>query len=229
MRILIVTPHPNDEIIGAGGSIATASDSGHEVGIAHVTSGEQGSGSLTAEQLRPVRQAEAIRAARVVGVPADRVVFLGLPDGGINPYDTDQFTAMLALLRVARPDRLYLPHPHDGVFDHEAVSALCLRAVAMAGSRNFAVCGSPHWVPTVLGYEVWRPIAAPAYLQDITPVVDRKVTALECYHTQTPAVKGAGQSSQVGPGGTLLSAWRGVTTTGGHREAFDVLRLGALP
>lgn len=229
MRILIIAPHPNDEIIGAGGTIATSSDAGRHVSIAHLTSGEQGSGRLPANRLRPTRQAEAIRAAATVGVPATQVRFLDLPDGGINPYDIVQFTAVLAMLRSERPDRLYLPHPHDGAFDHEAAFALCWRAAGMAGSRNFAECGEPHWVPTVLGYEVWRPIAAPALLQDITPVVERKIAALECYHSQTPAAKGAGQSSQVGPGGTALSSWRGVTTTGGFREAFDVLRLGGLP
>jgi N-acetylglucosamine malate deacetylase 1 len=229
MRILVLAPHPNDEIIGAGGTIAIARDAGHDVSIGHLTNGEQGSGSLPADRLRPARQAEAIQAAAIVGVPETRLRFLDIPDGGIDPYDTAQFTAVLALLRSARPDRLYLPHPHDGAFDHEAAFALCWRAAGMSGSRNFAACGAPHWVPTVLGYEVWQPIAAPAYLQDITPVIDRKITALECYRTQTPAAKGAGQSSQVGPGGTVLSAWRGVTTTGGHREAFDVLRLGALP
>ncbi|MFI7026942.1 PIG-L deacetylase family protein [Micromonospora sp. NPDC049900] len=228
MRVLAIAPHPNDETIGPGGSIALHTGAGHQVTIGHLTNGERGSRTVTANELSRTRQAEAVRAAAVLGVPETQVRFLGLPDGGINPHDTGQFTAVTRLLRQVCPDLLYLPHPHDGAFDHEAAFALCWRAAGMAGSSNFGDCGPPYWVPTVLGYEVWQPITSPAYLCDITTVVDLKVTALECYVSQSPAVKGAGQSSQVGPGGALLSAWRGVTTTGGHREAFAVLRLGAL-
>lgn len=229
MRVLILATHPNDEIIGAGGSLAHHDDAGDEVTIAHVTDGERGSRDSDPQVLRERRNREAIAAASVVGVPPERVRFLRLPDGGINPYDVDQFMTVLTVLRASRPDLLYVPHPCDGAFDHEAAFALAWRAVGMSGSSNFGSCGLAYWVPTVLGYEVWQPIRRPAFLRDVTAYTDRKVRALGCYESQSPAVKGAGQSSQVGPGGTTLSGWRGVTTTGGFREAFDVLRLGALP
>ncbi|MEV6927111.1 PIG-L deacetylase family protein [Dactylosporangium sp. NPDC051485] len=229
IRVLILATHPNDEIIGAGGSLAHHTDAGDEVTIAHITDGERGGSDSDPEALRGRRNREAVAAAAAVGVPADRVRFLRLPDGGIDPYDVEQFMTVLTELRASRPELLYVPHPHDGAFDHEAAFALAWRAAGMSGSSNFGNCGPAHWVPTVLGYEVWQPIRSPAFLRDVTPYTDRKITALTCYESQSPAVKGAGQSSQVGTGGTALSAWRGVTTTGGFREAFDVLRLGALP
>lgn len=229
MRVLILATHPNDEIIGAGGSLAHHADAGDEVTIAHITDGERGGRDGDPAELRERRNQEAVAAAAVVGVPADRVRFLRLPDGGINPYDVDQFMTVLTVLRASRPELLYVPHPHDGAFDHEAAFTLAWRAATMSGSNNFGRCGPVYWVPTILGYEVWQPIRSPAFLRDVTAYTDRKVEALSCYESQSPAVKGAGQSSQVGTGGTVLSAWRGVTTTGGFREGFDVLRLGTLP
>lgn len=104
---------------------------------------------------------------------------------------------------------------------------MCWRAAAMAGSRNFPEWGTrPHWVPAVLGYEVWSPISAPAYSEDISTVLDRKLAALACYRSQAAAAKGDGQASHVGSPAAFLSGFRGATTTGGHREAFAVLRAG---
>lgn len=81
-------------------------------------------------------------------------------------------------------------------------------------------------MPTVLGYEVWAAIGQPVYFEDITAVLDRKLMALACYGSQAAGTKGADQASHIGPAAAYLTGWRGASTTGGHREAFTVLRLG---
>ena len=134
---------------------------------------------------------------------------------------------VVRLLREVRPALVYLPHAGDASFDHRAGFELGWRALGMAGSRNFPEWDTdPHWVPTVLGYEVWAAIGQPAYFEDISPVLDRKLAALACYASQAAGTKGLGQASHVGPAGAHLTGWRGASTTGGHREAFTVLRLG---
>ena len=226
-RILILSPHPDDEVLGCGGAIAAHADAGHEVRITHLTSGERGSGTTFPPELGPQREREAAQAASRLGVSADHVQFLRFPDGGINPCSEDQFTAVLQVLREVRPELLYLPHRFDGSFDHEQAHILCWRAAAMSGSRNYPEAGLPYWVPTVLGYEVWAPIITPAYLVDISPAqIERKLAALTCYRSQGNTEKGASQASHIGPAALHLSGFRGATTTGGHREAFTVLRLG---
>jgi LmbE family N-acetylglucosaminyl deacetylase len=62
---------------------------------------------------------------------------------------------VVRLVRQVRPALVYLPHEHDGSFDHQAAYQLTVRALEMAGSRNFARRGGPRWVPAVLGDEVW--------------------------------------------------------------------------
>lgn len=225
--VLVAAPHPDDEVLGCGGSIARHIQTGRQVFVVYLSSGEHGSADRPPAELGTLREQEATEAMGTLGVPAANLRFLRFPDGGINPALPDQAGAVTAALRELRPELLYLPHPDDASFDHRAAFTLCWRAAAMAGSRNFPEWGTgPHWVAAILGYEVWSPISEPSYFEDIGTVLDRKLTALACYRSQAAAAKGDGQASHVGPPAVFLSGFRGATTTGGHREAFAVLRAG---
>jgi N-acetylglucosamine malate deacetylase 1 len=224
--VLVAAPHPDDEILGCGGSIARHLDAGRHVSVLYLTSGEHGSATCPPAGLGPLREQEAAQAMESLGIPAAGLRFVRFPDGGINPAEPGQVAAVIAVLRELRPALLYVPHPGDASYDHRAAYALCWRAAAMAGSSNFPEYGSPHWIPAVLGYEVWSPIPEPSYLEDIGGVLDRKLAALACYQTQSSAAKGTGQASNVGPAAAFLPGFRGATTTGGYREAFAVLRAG---
>ncbi|HEY2579267.1 MAG TPA: PIG-L deacetylase family protein [Streptosporangiaceae bacterium] len=223
-QVLVIAPHPDDEVLGCGGSIAKLTAAGARVQVGYLTSGEQGSGEIPADELGLLREREARAAVSVLGVDPDEVSFLRIGDGTIDPHGLVQVEAVIRLVRQVRPALVYLPHEHDGSFDHQAAHHLAVRALDMAGSRNFAHLGGPHWVPAVLGYEVWSPISRPAYLEDIGDFTAARVAALGCYSSQ--AGKGAGQAAHVGPAGLALAAHRGAVTAGGHREAFSVLRIG---
>lgn len=225
--VLAMAPHPDDEVLGCGGSIARHIEVGRQVFVVYLSSGEHGSADCPPAELGPLREQEAAEAVGVLGVPDANLRFLRFPDGGINPGAPEQVGAVTATLRELRPDLLYLPHPDDASFDHRAAFTLCWRAATMAGSRNLPRWGTrPHWVTAILGYEVWSPISQPAYLEDISEVLERKLAALACYQSQSSAAKGDGQAEHVGPAAAFLSGFRGATTTGGHREAFAVLRAG---
>jgi len=223
-RVLVIAPHPDDEVLGCGGTIAKVAAGRCDVQIAYLTSGEHGSRDLPASELAALREREARDAMSILGVGSRQLTFLRIADGLISPYDQDQVGAVIRLLREARPTRAYLPHAEDGSFDHQAAHQLVMRAAAMAGSGNFPDLGRAHWVPTMLGYEVWAPIPQPTYLEDIGEYASAKLAALGCYSSQ--ASKGRDQATYAGPAGLALSAFRGAVTTGGYREAFSVLRLG---
>lgn len=224
---MVVAPHPDDEVLGCGGVIANHRVAGRVVHLVYLTSGEHGSPHHCPDELGPLREREAAEAAGVLDVPKNELTFLRLPDGGLDPADREQVGQVMQLLRGIRPGLVYLPHPADVSFDHQAAFALCWRAAGMAGSRNYPEWGTgPHWVPTILGYEVWSPITEPQYTEDITPVLERKIQALSQYSSQTSAAKGERVADLVGAPAAHLSGFRGATTTGGHREAFQVLRLG---
>lgn len=223
-RVLVFAPHPDDEVLGCGGSVAKLTANGTRVHVAYLTSGEHGSGIVPSAELGRARESEASAAVSLLGVDPGDVTFMRLGDGQLSPYDLAQAEEVIRLVRQVRPDAVYLPHEHDGSFDHRAAHQLVMRAADMAGSRNFAHLGEPHWVPCVLGYEVWSPISRPSYLEDISAFAAAKAAALGCYASQVG--KGAGQATHVGAAGLALAAYRGAATVGGHREAFTVIRAG---
>jgi LmbE family N-acetylglucosaminyl deacetylase len=96
-RILVLSPHCDDETLGAGELISDARRSGAEVRIAFLTNGDgfrvAASRTLGEVKVTPsdfvrfaeVRQQEALRAARELGVSDSDVLFLGYPDRGLKP------------------------------------------------------------------------------------------------------------------------------------------------
>lgn len=223
-RVAVIAAHPEDEVLGCGGTIAKLAAGGHDVRVIYLTSGESASGSVPEAQLGPLRESEARDAVTALGAESAELVFLRIIDGLIHPHDHVQVAAVIRLLRQIRPALLYLPHAGDSSFDHLAAHKLVMRAATMAGRQISPGLGKPHWIPTILGYEARAPISCPVYYEDITPHATAKQAALACYASQISA--GDSQSSQIGPAGLALAVFRGAVTGGGCREAFSVLRLG---
>jgi LmbE family N-acetylglucosaminyl deacetylase len=95
-RLLIVAPHPDDEVIGAGGLIERAVAFGLPVHVIFVTSGDGYPEALRKDlhlsnptgeayvEMGEIRQREALRVLDSLGVGQDDVSFLGFPDGGLG-------------------------------------------------------------------------------------------------------------------------------------------------
>ena len=99
-RIFLLAPHPDDEVLGAGGLLARARQAGLPVLVAFLTNGDGSRTMRISENVRKpgrylnrddafiklarVRQLEALAAADKLGVAASDVVFLGYPDGGTH-------------------------------------------------------------------------------------------------------------------------------------------------
>jgi LmbE family N-acetylglucosaminyl deacetylase len=78
-QILIVSPHPDDDIIIAAGVAQRAVQRGEAVYVVYITNGDNGGPSIA-----PVREGEAVSAQAILGVPENRLMFLGYPDGYTN-------------------------------------------------------------------------------------------------------------------------------------------------
>ncbi len=94
-RILVFSPHPDDETLGCGGMIARAKATGAEVRVVMMTNGDAYTMSLlrNEKKVRPkpadyieygkLRQKETIAATKKLGLSEDDIVFLGYPDRGL--------------------------------------------------------------------------------------------------------------------------------------------------
>lgn len=179
--VLVLAPHPDDEVVGCGGTLYQHSRQGARVTVAYMTDGRlgslrlQGDGLVGVEretfqrELVQMRKAEAAAAARILGV--GELVFLDFPDGKL------QLTCETAgrvgdLIASRRPDVVYMPFPADRQRDHVETARIFS---AVAGQ---AVDGCQ-----VFGYEVWSPLYSNCMV-DISDVVEIKRQALLQYATQ---------------------------------------------
>jgi LmbE family N-acetylglucosaminyl deacetylase len=226
---LAVVAHPDDVDFGMAGTIATLTSLGVAVSYCLVTSGDAGGDDMVMpkEERAKIREDEQRAAAATVGV--HDVIFLGYPDGLVEP--TLALRRDLArVIRTVRPDvvltqspernydRIYASHP-----DHLATGEATLRAV-YPDARN------PHAFPALANDEGLAPhtvgrvwivgTASPTMVVDTTSTIDKKIEALKCH------------KSQVGDGERLdglLREWGGMIAKnaglpkGRLAEAFRVL------
>jgi LmbE family N-acetylglucosaminyl deacetylase len=225
--ILCFAPHPDDEILGCGGSLIKAIKKSYKVHMCFMTYGEQGSATVVPSKLKKIRKQEAIKVCKYLGISQKQVHFLGIPDNEINWHDLKSMKKIMTLVRTIKPDIVYLPHERENYHDHQQANLLIMRALGMAGSDNFFESGGKGWwVETVLAYEVWTPMERYQYSEDISEEVDQKIDALKLYSSQN-ATQG-NVSDFVGEKAKYLSGYRAAMTIGEHREMFQVLRAGNL-
>lgn len=213
---MVFSPHPDDDLLGCGGSMAKHIHNGHEVYVVYMTSGDAGSLQYSKDQLTLIREKEARQAALLLGIK--ETIFLRNPDGYLE-YNRENLVRLINLLRLKKPDLVYLPHQRDGHEDHRATSKLALEACRRAGGPWFQECqGEPWKIQTILGYEVWTPLAEVSWAEDITPYMDQKIEALRLH------------ASQIGPiqydeAIRSFNRYRGIMTGQGQFcECFQVLK-----
>lgn len=225
-RVLVVAPHPDDETMGLGGTLALHARQEDPVKAVFICSGIQGDpdGYIPREELEETRKAEAREAAGVLGIgelqflgypdnlsDADYTVFENLPE---NPDDQRRALVcglaqiLCGIMDDGGFDLVYHPWEEELNADHWAVG----RAVRQLRETR------PDLEERVsfLGYEIWSP-AVPETVVDTSDVIATKLAAIRCYRSQlmyhdyTSAVLGldAYRSLLLERGATYGEAFRG--------------------
>jgi LmbE family N-acetylglucosaminyl deacetylase len=220
MKVLVFSPHPDDDLIGCGGSIAKQLKKGNEVKIVYMTSGEAGSLKYSKEELGGIREEEMKKAASFLGVSG--LVFLRNADGYLE-YDQDNLIKIVNIIREEKPDLIYLPHEKDNHRDHINTYKLVNDAIMRAAGPWFQECCAHSWqVKTVLCYEVWTPLQEISYVEDISDFIELKVKALKYHESQ---LKDINYDEAV----KCLNRYRGIMTgQGRYCECFQVLKVSAV-
>jgi LmbE family N-acetylglucosaminyl deacetylase len=175
--VLVIAPHPDDETLGCGGTIARHAQAGDSVTIAIVTDGGSSrAGGLDREQIVHERRREAEMAAMRLG--ATELVLMGLPEDKWRLQElTDE---VVALLKELRPHVIYCPscvdfHPEHLRVARGLAGAIGVTAIALS-SR-------------IRSYEVQVPLT-PILANLVTPigsVARLKAQTLLVYSTQLSA------------------------------------------
>lgn len=215
-KILVFSPHPDDDVIGCGGSIAKHVAKGNTVGVVYMTSGDIGSLAHSPGEIASIRETEARQAAKYLGI--SEVHFFNNHDGYLN-CTWDNLVRITALLREFRPDIVYIPHEDDRHRDHRKTHELVTEACGWSGSPRAPVCGKNLWVVgTILCYEVGTPVRDCSYVEDITDYIDTKSKALAFHSSQL-------NNLDYNEAVRSLNRFRGITTGGGtYCECFQIIK-----
>jgi LmbE family N-acetylglucosaminyl deacetylase len=191
--VLVLAPHPDDEAVGLGGTLAWHGEQGDSITVIFVCSGIAGDpeGYFEGRDLAAIRQEEARAAATVLGIGDLR--FLGYPDN-LSEADFDVFEGLPddpeeqrrtlvrgfagdleRTLESESFDIVYHPWEKELNPDHWAIGQA---VVSLIGNR-------PDLAARIsfMGYEVWSPLP-PETVIDVSDVIAKKVDAIRCYQSQ---------------------------------------------
>ena len=169
-RVLVISPHPDDESIGCGGTVRKHVTDGDEVHVVFLTSGEKGGHGRAERQTLALRERESAAAQEVLGV--QQIEFYREPDARLR-VRAAAVKRLADKLRRWRPQVVYVPHDREMHADHRAAVRL-VRAALKGIARP----------PLVLMYEVWTPLQRMDEIIDITPFVAHKRRAIRAYRSQ---------------------------------------------
>ena len=192
-RILVVTPHPDDETFTSGGTLALLAARGNDIQIVVYTTDNAGSRDpeMTKDRLKAIRRAEEEEACRILGIPKENIHWLGHDDGMLEYVDRRELTR-----QVAREIRRFKPHALFSVdpgspseqyhkSDHRSGAIITVDAIRAARWRLYfpelEAEGFDAWsVPLVFFYYS----ANPNYTVDITEVAEKKARASAAHISQ---------------------------------------------
>lgn len=203
--VLVLSPHPDDETIGVGGTLLKHAASGDPIHVVFLTAGTSGDPTGTADpgEYAALREREARAAAEVLGIGA--LEFWGFPDNfRVNENDLSMIVPKIGeVIERVRPAVVYAPHKDEQHSDHHTT--------AVAVARALAAMKRP---PAAYGFEVWSPSLA-AFVVDMSLEYERKMVALQCYQSQL-------EHTAIERFITGLNAYRAVFLEAGARfgEAF---------
>jgi len=146
-RLVVVAPHPDDEVLGAGGLIQAALSEHAEVEVIAVTDGEAShpeSASVASRNLAVVRGDESLTALERLGWTRPSITRLHLPDGKVSAH-RDQLDRALAAMLLPN-DLCVAPWRRDGHPDHEVCGESALKANRSVGARALEyLVWAWHW------------------------------------------------------------------------------------
>jgi LmbE family N-acetylglucosaminyl deacetylase len=169
-RVLVVAPHPDDELIGAGGTVLQHRQLGDPINIVILTDGAHGDAGGSADPQQ--RAAESRVAAERLG--AKGIQFLGFPDGArARREDLGAVVPrLLECFEQVQPEVIYCPHQGEVHTDH-FVTAVAVRQALHVWGRPVAC----------FGYEIWTALAA-RWVVDISAQMEEKLAIARLYQTQ---------------------------------------------
>ncbi len=181
MKVLVIAPHPDDEVLGCGGTIANHSKNGDEVHLCVVTRAYPPEWT---EEVIGIKRQEVNEASGILGIK--ETSFLDLPTVKLDTLPQKELNNAIArVVDAVNPDVVYLPHKGDLNRDHRLVFEAALVALRPLGGNT---------VSRILCYETlseteWgipdaESVFIPTVYMDITNTLETKLAAMSAYASE---------------------------------------------
>ena len=132
---LVFAPHPDDEVLGCGGTIALKVRAGARVNVVVMTDGRASHSALiAANELIEIRRAEAQNAALRLGLSAEDYRFLDFEDHRLLRHRKAASDQVFEIIQQFEPDEIYLPHRRDVITDHVETNRIVRGVVNQIGN-----------------------------------------------------------------------------------------------
>ena len=216
-RVLVLAAHPDDEVLGMGGTIALHADRGDIVRIVCVTDGSSTQYPGDAET-RARKENEARQAAAELGV--SDYVHLELPDMRLDTVAHVEVNAVVeAQIGDFAPQVVYTVQPdvnrdHRALFDSVAVATRPTPEQVVRRVLTYAPTSSTEWTPAPVNWFV------PNWLVDITATLERKLAAFAHYETERRDYPHPRSERAIRAAAEFYGASRGCA----HAEPFVLVR-----
>jgi Uncharacterized proteins, LmbE homologs len=143
--ILILAPHPDDEIFGCAGLIQRSLLEEKEVFVVILSGGEGAyeKSLIEKDELKVKRKQLTLNAALTIGMPHENIFFLDWRDGRIGDDAKIYIDELDRIIERVKPSAIFSPHPFEGWQDHIAASKLADEIINSHNShiiRNYKYC-----------------------------------------------------------------------------------------
>lgn len=219
-RILVLAAHPDDEVLGCGGTLARYSKEGCNVHVAFLADGVYSRTNASADSEKELRRSAASKALAILGVTS--FSFSDFPD---NRMDTvaglDVAKVIEGLIETYNPTIVFTHHHGDVNVDHRKVHEATVVACRPQPSRKvhtllcYEVASSSEWQLPVVGQSF-----SPNWYVDISDHLTLKLQSLEQYAAELRKWPHPRSSEGV----QSLARWRGATVGVTAAEAFELGR-----
>ena len=217
-RVMVVAPHPDDETLGVGGTIAKYSAQGADIFVL-IVSGHLPPLYSRKDYDKTVHEAES--AFKLLGVSQSE--FLEIPATMINSKPLHKVNGRISkIINDFKPHIVFCPYP-DRHIDHRLIFDSVMVATRPVGiGRDIEILAAyetlseTHWnAPHI------EPNFTPNWVVDITEQIDNKLDALSCYKSQISDFPGPRSIEAV----EALAKFRGTQAGFGYGEGFHVIRM----
>lgn len=179
MKILIIAPHPDDEVLGCGGTIAKYGKKGDEVHLCIVTKAYTPDWS---EEFLKKREEEIAQVVKLLGIK--KTYFLDFPTVRLDTIPQQELMrSILKIIETVKPNTVYVPHWGDPVVDHRLVfEAASVATRPRPGSTvkkllSYEILSETEWGK---GFKEF----IPDIYEDITLEIKVKMEAMKAYRSE---------------------------------------------